>query len=303
MCLGWTKDVEGRSPAIAHRETQREFVARGLLAREEAEQLVCMCMLTKCWPGWMRLWRKHGFRNARLSLALMLLMLFGPAICGGAVRMASAQAMDVVTLPQPLTESHYPVERALRQRRSLRDFAATALTLKEVSQLLWAAQGVTSPQGLRTTPSAGALYPLETYFVAGNVSGLAPGIYRYLPRAHRLVRVSQGDKRANLAAAALGQPSISKAPGVVVLTAVERRTTGKYGPRGIAYLEREAGHAAQNLLLQATALGLGGVPIGAFVDARVAAILGLPADARPLYLIPVGRPGPGDSASKPRSAR
>ena len=198
--------------------------------------------------------------------------------------------MPTIPLPAPRTHSAYALERALHERRSIRHFAPAPLTLQEVAQLLWAAQGVTHGQGLRSAPSAGALYPLETYFVALHVSGLAPGVYRYVPQHHALHLIVRGDVRALLAAAALGQSAVAEAPGVVVLAAVDTRTTGKYGARGIAYVEREAGHAAQNVLLQATALGLVGVPVGAFDDARVAAALGLAADERPLYLLPLGRP-------------
>ncbi len=198
--------------------------------------------------------------------------------------------METIQLPVPRTQSAYSLERALHERRSVRRFSPTALTLEQVSQLLWAAQGVTHASGLRTTPSAGALYPLETYVVAGNVTGLRPGVYRYLPQRHELAPAGRANARAALAAAAPGQTAVAEAPAVVALAAVEGRTTAKYGRRGIAYVEREAGHAAQNLLLQATALGLAGVPIGAFDDARVAAALGLAGDERPLYLIPLGRP-------------
>lgn len=198
--------------------------------------------------------------------------------------------METIQLPAPRLQSRYSLERALRERRSVRHFAATPLTLLELGQLLWAAQGVTHGAGLRTAPSAGALYPLQTYVVALNVQGLAAGVYRYLPQRHALALIERENARAGLSAAALGQAPVAEAPVVVALAAVEVRTTVKYGARGLAYVEREAGHAAQNLLLQATALGLAGVPIGAFDDARVAATLHLPSDERPLYLLPVGRP-------------
>ena len=221
----------------------------------------------------------------------------GAAVCctlSAGARAAPAtprmQAMPTILLPAPRTQSAYALERALRERRSSRHFARAPLTLQEVAQLLWAAQGVTHGQGLRSAPSAGALYPLQAYFVAFHVSGLAPGVYRYVPQRHELNLIVHGDVRAQLAAAALGQSAVAEAPGVLVLAAVEARSTGKYGARGIAYVEREAGHAAQNVLLQATALQLAGVPVGAFDDARVAAALGLAADERPLYLVPLGRP-------------
>jgi SagB-type dehydrogenase family enzyme len=155
--------------------------------------------------------------------------------------------------------------------------------------LLWAAQGFNDPRGLRTAPSAGALYPLETYLVAGNVQGLAPGVYRYRPDGHKLERLLEGDKRHVLAGAALGQRPVSEGAVDIVFTAVYSRTTGKYGERGVRYVHIEVGHAGQNLCLQATALGLGAVTVGAFVDELVAKALNLPQNEQPLYIIPVGR--------------
>jgi SagB-type dehydrogenase family enzyme len=158
-----------------------------------------------------------------------------------------------------------------------------------IGQLLWATQGTTRG-GHRTAPSAGALYPLEAYLVASRVEGLAPGVYRYEPAAHRLVRLAAGDRSGDLARAAFGQDWLGEAAAIVVLAAVEQRTTAKYGRRGVRYVRMEAGHAAQNVLLQAAALGIGATPVGAFDDARVHKVLGLDAAEQPLYLLPVGRP-------------
>jgi len=201
---------------------------------------------------------------------------------------ASAQPVTI-DLPEPKHDSAVSLEQSLLQRRSVREYKDEPLTLQEVSQLLWAAQGFNDPGGLRTAPSAGALYPLETYLVAGNVQGLAPGVYRYLPRGHKLERVVEGDKRHALAGAALGQSPVSKAAVDVVFTAVYSRTTGRYGERGVRYVHMEVGHAGQNLCLQAAALGLGAVPVGAFFDEMVAKTLNLPQDEQPLYIIPIGR--------------
>jgi SagB-type dehydrogenase family enzyme len=177
------------------------------------------------------------------------------------------------------------LEEALAQRRSIRSFDDQLLTRAELGQLLWAAQGITSPSGLRTAPSAGALYPLEVYAVTPD------GAYRYQPQGHQLVLQVQGDVRSALAAAALSQSSVSDAPTVIVIAAVYARTAQKYGQeRSPRYVHLEAGHAAQNVLLQAVALGLGAVPIGAFYDEQVKEVLRLPADQQPLYLIPVGHP-------------
>lgn len=198
--------------------------------------------------------------------------------------------MKTIRLPQPNSDSHFPLERALKQRRSVRDFSGAALTLNEISQLLWSAQGITSPDGFRTAPSAGALYPLEITLAAGNITGLDPGVYRYDPSGHVLTPVSEGDRRAELARAALDQQWMQTAPAVIAFGAVEERTTRKYGRRGIAYVYIEVGHAAQNVFLQAEALGLGAAVVGAFDDARTASILNMPKDARPLYLMPVAKP-------------
>jgi SagB-type dehydrogenase family enzyme len=172
---------------------------------------------------------------------------------------------------------------ALARRRSMREFADRALGRSELSQLLWAAQGVSDgPTGLRTAPSAGALSPLFAY------AALAEGLYRYVASTHVLEEVVARDLRSDLAIAALGQQEIAHAPCVLVLTAVFARTTRKYGERGVRYAWLETGHAAQNVLLAATALGLAAYPVGAFDDAQVAKLLRLTRDEAPLYLLPVG---------------
>ncbi len=194
-----------------------------------------------------------------------------------------------VRLPDPKYSSTTPVEDALLKRRSTRDFKGGSLTISEVSQLLWAAQGITGGGWYRTAPSAGALYPLELYVVAGNVSGLSAGIYKYKPNRHELVLIVKGDRRRALCDAALGQSSITRATAVFVLSGVYERTTAKYGERGIRYVHMEAGHAAQNLCLQAVSLGLGAVVIGAFHDEEVKRLLNTPDGESPLYIMPVGR--------------
>ncbi len=192
-------------------------------------------------------------------------------------------------LPEPRYDGDVSVEEALLKRRSVREYATGYLTLQEVSQLLWAAQGITDPRGLRTAPSAGALYPLEVYLVVGGVENLAPGVYKYIPDGHEILRILDGDKRAELADAALGQASVREAAVDIVITAVYERTTVKYGERGVRYVHLEAGHAAQNICLEATALNLGLVTVGAFYDEQVQTVLSLPENEQPLYIIPVGR--------------
>ena len=181
------------------------------------------------------------------------------------------------------------LEELLCQRRSIRAYSDTPLTKDEVMKLLWAGQGITSNRGFRTAPSAGALYPLELYLVAGNVNNLAPGIYKYSPVQNDLNLVREGDVRAGLAAASLGQSSVSAGAIDIVIAAVYERTKVKYGARGERYVHIEVGHAAQNICLEATALGLGVVTIGAFNDAAVAEVIGMSLDESPLYVIPVGR--------------
>ena len=194
-----------------------------------------------------------------------------------------------IKLPQPKYTSTVSVEKALLERRSVRSFKNEPLTVEEISQLLWAAQGITNERGYRTAPSAGALYPLEVYIVAGNVSGLADGIYRYVPDGHELMRIQKGDKRAELCNAALMQSFIRECPINIVFSAVYERITGKYGERGIRYAQIEVGHAGQNVYLQAVSLNLGTVAVGAFVDSEVKKVMGMKDGEYPLYIMPVGR--------------
>jgi SagB-type dehydrogenase family enzyme len=188
-----------------------------------------------------------------------------------------------ITLPAPLRAGRISLEEVLHRRRSVREFSPHPLTEQQIGQLLWAAQGITSSDGLRTAPSAGALYGLEIYVATST------GCYRYVPKGHQLEKQSEDDLRPGLCRAALDQESILGAGAVFVIAAVYARIAEKYGKeRSVRYAHLEAGHAAQNLLLQAVALGLGGVPMGAFRDEQVQQVLALPADQSPLYLIPVG---------------
>ena len=194
-----------------------------------------------------------------------------------------------IALPRAETSGEMPVEEALKKRRSVREFRRGGLTLDDVAQLLWAGQGVTRGHVYRTAPSAGALYPLKLYLAAGQVDGLRPGIYRYSPKRHALIRVAAGDRRDALAAAALDQDWVRRAPAVLVITGIYARSAMKYGQRAKRYTHIEVGHVAQNIYLQATARGLGTVMVGAFSGAQVQEALELPADHEPLGLMPVGR--------------
>jgi SagB-type dehydrogenase family enzyme len=190
---------------------------------------------------------------------------------------------NVISLPEPKLKGAMSLEEAIQKRRSKRSYISQELTFEEISQLLWSVQGITDERrGFRAAPSAGALYPLKIYLVK------ADGLYLYLPDGHRIKRLSEKDLRQPLAQAALRQEYIAQAPIDIVICAVYERVTSKYRKRGIRYADIEAGHAAQNLQLQAVTLGLGSVPIGAFKDNAVKKVLSLPEDHQPLYIIPVG---------------
>lgn len=225
---------------------------------------------------------------AIVALAAALLPGCGFASAGAA---SPEPKRGVIALPNPDRDGAFPVERALAQRRSVRAFSGAALPLQELGQLLWAAQGISGSDGKRTAPSAGALYPLEVIVVAGKVSGLEPGLYRYLPARHALEPWASGDLRPELSRAARGQSWMREAPATLAFTAVEDRSSGRYGKRAGAYVLIEVGHASQNVFLQAEAIGLGAAVVGAFDEARTAETLRLPAGERPLYLMPVGRRG------------
>lgn len=184
-----------------------------------------------------------------------------------------------IDLPKPRYDSNISIERALFERRSTREYKDQPLILAELSQLLWAAQGITDPTGLRTAPSAGALYPIKVYIIIGDVINISDGIYRYEPSDHLLLRIAEGDKREELYEAALKQESIRAGETVIVLSA-------NYEP---TFVHMEAGHVAQNICLQAVSLNLGAVTVGAFSDERVKDIVEMPEEENPLYLIPVGR--------------
>ena len=195
----------------------------------------------------------------------------------------------MIKLPGPSYDANFDLNKAMQERRSVREFRDEPLTLAQVAQLLWAAQGVTSLGGFRTAPSGGALYPLEIYLVAGRVEGLAAGLYKYNPGRHTLTQTAEGDRRIDLAAASLGQTWMSTAPALLAVAAVYERTASRYGERGSRYIHMEVGHVAQNVALEAVAMGLGAVDVAAFSDLEVKKILGLPSGEEPLCIVPVGR--------------
>lgn len=195
-----------------------------------------------------------------------------------------------VSLPEPRYESKMSIEEAILKRRSVRNYSNEPLELDEISQLLWSAQGITDEESnFRTAPSAGALYGLELFIVVGNVSSLEDGIYKYDPFTHTIMKHIEGDYINELSLAALGQSCVNDGAVDIVIAGVYDRITQKYGERGIRYTHMESGHAAQNIYLQAEALGLGTVVVGAFMDERVKEVIGMKDEETPLYIMPVGK--------------
>ncbi|MGA9141752.1 MAG: SagB/ThcOx family dehydrogenase [Methanocella sp.] len=235
------------------------------------------------------------------AIAVTAFIIWYVQLPGCAAAANKAFLGETIRLPAPAHDGNKSIEQALSLRRSVREYRGEPVSLSDVSQLLWATQGITGTDGLRTAPSAGALYPLEVYVVAGNVEGLKPGVYKYVPGEHVMVRVADGDKRADLSSVALDQPSIKDAAAVLIIAGVYERTTGKYDtplhdagtgsdyPAGVKYVHMEAGHASQNVYLESVSRGLGTVAIGAFSEDGVRQVTGMPGEERPLYLMPVGR--------------
>ena len=221
------------------------------------------------------------------GLMLLVILILSSCVPGNESPVPETGRTDQqegILLPVPRLSSERSLEEALSRRRSVRRFTDEELTTQDISQLLWAAQGITREWGGRTAPSAGALYPLEVYVA------LPQGFYHYVPQDHKIEIVAEDDLRMEVWEVSLSQDAVRDAPVVFVIAAVYERTAIKYGDRAARYVHLEAGHAAQNLLLQAVALDLGGVPIGAFHDEQLQSILSLPRDHKPLYVIPIGHP-------------
>jgi len=198
-----------------------------------------------------------------------------------------------IYLPPPSKEGGMSLAESIARRRSIRNFAPEIITQLELSQILWAAQGITDTlRKCRAVPSAGATYPLEISVVCGVncLEGVEDGIYHYEVDNHSLTLQHKGDVRFELAQAALGEECIYQAPLSAVICAEYERTTSVYEARGERYVHIEVGHLGQNIYLQATALGLATVAIGAFYDEQVRKVLRLDKRYKPLYIMPVGRP-------------
>ncbi|MBI5400137.1 SagB/ThcOx family dehydrogenase [Candidatus Saganbacteria bacterium] len=208
------------------------------------------------------------------SLALLLILIFSGSF---------VFAAKIIPLPPVNTNSHFSLEEAIARRRSETQLQEKSLTMNQISQLLWAAQGITDPTfGFRAAPSAGALYPLSIYVAKQD------GLFRYIPDGHKLIQISDQDIRPSMTRAALSQDFIREAPVDIIITANFAITQAKYGARSFRYVCMEAGHVAENIQLQAVALGLVSVPVGAFWDDVIRTNLKLPETQDPLYIIPIG---------------
>jgi SagB-type dehydrogenase family enzyme len=196
--------------------------------------------------------------------------------------------MNAIKLPDPNHDSKISVETAIYKRRSVRDFKNAPLNLKEISILLWAAQGVTALGGYRTAPSAGALFPLEAYLAVGNVTDLQTGVYHYQPREHQITKIDEHDRRAELSEASRDQVWMQNGAVMIILTGVKERITATFGNHWSSFVLMEAGHAAQNLYLQSFALNLGMTAVGSFDEKKVKSLLKLKDGETPLYIIPIG---------------
>jgi SagB-type dehydrogenase family enzyme len=196
---------------------------------------------------------------------------------------------NLINLPQPEFDSKTSIEKALYNRRSIRHYLDKTISLAEISQILWSAQGVTTGDGKRTAPSAGATYPLVIYLNVSKVESLSQGIYRYDSDRHALQKLFQQDQKSAFASAALDQTFIEQAAAIIIITAIFERTTSCYGGRGVQYIHQEAGAVAQNIHLQAVSLNIGTVMVGAFKDDQIKKIMNLSANELPLLLMPLGK--------------
>jgi SagB-type dehydrogenase family enzyme len=225
----------------------------------------------------------------KIMIPVCMFFLTG-LLCDTPLSGGSRKVADRIVLPEPSLKGEMSIEKALYKRRSVRNYQENTVNLEELSQLLWAAQGITdNRRQFRTAPSAGALYPLEVYAACYHVEEVPPGVYRYDPAEHQLIPHIQGSVKEALFRASGNQSALEACSAVIVISAIYSRTTRKYGDRGIRYVWMEAGHAAQNICLQGTALNLGTVVIGAFSDVNVHDTVKLREDENPLYLIPLGK--------------
>lgn len=230
-------------------------------------------------------------RKKRIVLAACMLCIAGCIsiiVARGNDQRIKEAAMKT-RLPHPARDGSMSVEKALSLRRSIRAYADTPLSLSELSQILWAAQGISGDGKLRTAPSAGALYPIVLYIAVEKVESLQPGIYRYNPESHEIIRLKNGNYLKQLSEAALGQSCVEKCPAALIIAADYERLRFRYRERSERYAHIEAGHVSQNVYLQAEAMKLGTVNIGAFFDNEVAKVLGMESREHPLCIMPLGK--------------
>lgn len=218
----------------------------------------------------------------KILMILVLWLIFGCSF---------AKLSDDLSLPEPRKSGPVSVEEAIAKRRTVRDFAQKAVTAEQLSTLCWAAQGITDPRGFkRAAPSAGALYPIFVYVAVGEgmVEGVPAGVYKYIPKGHQLQKVAEGDKRLAISRASLEQTWMSRASINFIISADYGVITPKYRQRGIQYANFEAGHVAENIMLEAVALGLAAGIVGAFSDEAVAKQAGINESEIPMLVLPVG---------------
>jgi SagB-type dehydrogenase family enzyme len=194
---------------------------------------------------------------------------------------------DAIKLPAAQLKGKLFLEEVIQARRSIRTYADTPLKLQDISQLLWAAQGITGPNGLRTAPSPIAVYLVQVYLVAGNVEGLKPGVYSYKPQDHSLEQIRDGDLRQQLGG--LGQAVFGSGAALLVIASLDEKSSKAFGDYAVRASSLEIGHVAQNIALQGTALDLGLVTASGFDSNKARSLLGLPPNETPVYLIPVGK--------------
>jgi SagB-type dehydrogenase family enzyme len=200
-------------------------------------------------------------------------------------------AAQQIALPSPHGYQGLSLEETIQRRRSIRNYTPQPLSQEELSRLLHAAQGITDQyRGFRAAPSAGALYPIETYAVVHEVAGLEPGLYHYAVAGHALEQLRIGNLRAELLVAGIAQEMLAQAQACLVFSAVFQRARWKYRERTYRYALLEAGHIGQNLYLAATSMGLGACAAGAFLDDELNKLLGLDGEEEAaLYMISVGK--------------
>ena len=228
--------------------------------------------------------KKHfPLLNLMLIFGLAILTLLPICVMDRSALAQGKSGGETLKLPPPRYESEVSIEKALLERRSIRSYKEEPLTLNELSQILWAAQGITEPKrGLRAAPSPRAVYLLEVYVLPGNVTNLPMGLYRYQPQGHELIKIANGDKKAELFKAA-GQAPIKNAPVALVITGLSEKTQNP------TWMYLEAGHAAENVYLQSVSLKLGTVAMGGFKEEEVRKVLTLPEKERVLYIMPIGK--------------